>query len=123
MKRTLILVAALAALALPLSAPAGTSAPATRLAGTTMDPMVITLKKAGTRVTRLKRGRYAITVSDRSRFHDFWIVGPGLRAKQLTTLGFVGRKTVTVSLGRTGRYEFYCRPHRSMGMRGYFRVT
>ena len=123
MKRMLISFAVLAALALPLSAPAGTNATATKLAGRTADPMVITLKKAGTRVTRLKRGRYAITVSDRSSSHDFWIVGPGLRAKQITTVGFVGTKTVTVTLSRVGRFEFYCKPHRSMGMRGFFRVT
>ena len=123
MKRTLISIAAVAALALPLSAPAGTNAPATKLAGTTADPMTITLKKAGKRVTQLRRGRYAITVSDRSRNHDFWISGPGLRPKLITSLAFVGRKTVTVSLSRAGRYEFYCRPHRSMGMRGFFRVT
>lgn len=123
MKRILISIGAAAALALPLSAPAGTNAPPIKLAGTTKDPMVITLKKAGQKVTRLKRGAYAITVSDRSKFHDFWIVGPGLKAKQLTTLGFVGTKTVVVTLSRVGRYEFYCKPHRSMGMRGFFRVT
>ena len=122
MKRILISIAAVAALALPLSAPAGTNAPV-KLAGTTKDPMVITLKKAGQKVTRLKRGKYAITVSDRSTSHDFWVVGPGFRAKQLTTLGFVGTKTVTVTFSRAGRYEFYCKPHRSLGMRGFFRVT
>jgi plastocyanin len=23
---------------------------------------------------------------------------------------------------KKGRYEFYCKPHRAMGMRGFFRV-
>lgn len=123
MKRLFISLGAVAALALPLSAPAGTNAPATKLAGVTADPMKITLTKAGKKVTSLKKGRYTITVTDKSRNHDYWITGPGLKPKMLTGLAFVGKKTVTVTFARTGRFEFYCLPHRTMGMRGFFRVT
>jgi plastocyanin len=32
------------------------------------------------------------------------------------------RRPVTVTLKR-GRYEYYCKPHRSIGMKGFFRVS
>jgi plastocyanin len=118
-KRTLISLAVAAALALPLAAPAGTTA--TKLAGTTGPGMTITLKKAGKKITTLSPGRYTITVSDKSVAHDFVLVGPGVRNRTITPLAYMGRKSATVTLKR-GRYEFYCTPHRTMGMRGYFRV-
>ncbi|HEY7705959.1 MAG TPA: plastocyanin/azurin family copper-binding protein [Gaiellaceae bacterium] len=122
MKRTIITLAALAMLALPLSAPAGTeAAKPIKLAGVTGPTFTITLKKAGKKVTTLKPGRYTITVTDKSGEHDFWIVGPGVKAKQITGLGFTGTRSATVIL-KKGRYEFYCKPHRTMGMRGFFRV-
>lgn len=119
MKKVLIAAALVAALSLPLSAPAGTNA--TRLTGTTGPGFTITLKKAGKKVTTLKAGSYTFVVSDRSSAHDFWIVGPGVKAKQITGLAFTGSRTKTVTL-RKGRYEFYCKPHRRMGMRGFFTV-
>ena len=119
MKRTLIMLAAVLALALPLAATAGTTA--TRLAGTTGPGMTIVVKKAGKRVTRLAPGRYTITVSDKSSAHDFVLNGPGIRNKRITGLAFTGTKTVTVTLKR-GRYEYYCTPHRLLGMRGYITV-
>jgi plastocyanin len=120
MKRSIITLAAVAALALPFSAPAGTNA-TTKLAGVTGPGFTITLKKAGKKVTTLKPGSYKITVSDKSAAHDFWIVGPGVKARQVTGLGFTGTRSATVTL-RKGRYEFYCKPHRRMGMRGFFTV-
>ena len=119
MKRMLITVAVAAALALPLSAPAGTNA--TKLAGTTGPGFTITVKKAGKKVTRLARGRYTITVSDRSAAHDFVLTGPGIRNKRITGLAFTGTRSATVTL-RKGRYEYYCTPHRRMGMRGFITV-
>ncbi|HEU6445528.1 MAG TPA: plastocyanin/azurin family copper-binding protein [Gaiellaceae bacterium] len=119
MKRSLITIAVVAALALPLSAPAGTNA--TKLAGTTGPGFTITLKKAGKKVTRLKPGKYTFTVADKSSAHDFVLTGPGVRNKRITGLAFRGTRTVTVTL-RKGRYEYYCTPHRSMGMRGFFTV-
>lgn len=119
MRRPLITLAVLAALALPLSALAGTAA--TKLTGTTGPGFTITLKKAGKKVTRLTPGKYTITVRDRSPDHDFRLVGPGIRNKVITGLGFTGTRTATVTLKR-GRYEFYCLPHRMQGMQGFFRV-
>jgi hypothetical protein len=119
LKRSLITFAVVAALALPLSAPAGTNA--TRLAGTTGPGFTITVKKAGKKVTRLRPGKYTITVSDRSGAHDFVLTGPGIRNRMITGLGYTGRRTVTVTLKR-GRYEYYCTPHRRMGMRGFITV-
>lgn len=117
-RRYLPLVAALA-LAIPLAAPAGTSA--TRLAGTTGPGFTITVKKAGKKVTTLRPGAYTITVSDKSSAHDFVLTGPGIRRKVITGLAFKGSKTATVTL-KKGRYEYYCTPHRSMGMKGFITV-
>jgi plastocyanin len=115
-RRRLMLLAVLAALT--LAAPAWGKA--TPLAGTVGPGFTISLKKAGAKVTTLRRGSYAITVNDRSDFHNFRLRGPGVN-KAITTVGFVGRKSVTVTL-RPGRYTFLCDPH-SIDMRGTFRVT
>jgi plastocyanin len=117
-KRFLPLVAVLA-LAVPLTAPAGTSA--TKLTGTTGPGMTIVVKKAGRKVTTLRPGSYTITVSDKSSAHDFVLTGPGIRRKIVTGLAFKGTKTVTVTL-RKGKYEYYCTPHRSLGMKGFITV-
>jgi hypothetical protein len=122
LKRMLISIVLFAALALPLSAPAGTSATTpVKLTGVTGPGFTITVKKAGTKVTRLKPGKYTITVTDKSGFHNFVLTGPGIRNKVITGLGFTGRRTATVTLKR-GRYEYYCTPHRSMGMKGFITV-
>ena len=63
----LISIVLFAALALPLSAPAGTTATTPiKLTGVTGPGFTITVKKAGTKVTRLKPGKYTITVTDKS---------------------------------------------------------
>jgi plastocyanin len=80
------------------------------------------VKKAGRKVTRLRPGTYRITVADRSAAHDFVLVGPGVRNKMITGLSFTGTRSATVTL-RRGRYEYYCTPHRRMGMRGYITVS
>jgi hypothetical protein len=122
LKRMLISIVLFAALALPLSAPAGTSATTpVKLAGVTGPGFTITVKKAGRKVTRLKPGKYRITVSDKSGLHNFVLTGPGIRNKVITGLGFTGSRTATVTLKR-GRYEYYCTPHRSMGMKGFITV-
>lgn len=121
LKRMLISIVLFAALALPLSAPAGTTATPIKLTGVTGPGFTITVKKAGTKVTRLKPGKYTITVTDKSGSHNFVLTGPGVRNKVITGLGFTGRRTATVTLKR-GRYEYYCTPHRSMGMRGFITV-
>jgi plastocyanin len=118
--RRLLSLAAILALVIPPTAFAVLSA--TRVSGTTGPGLTITLKKGGKKVTSLKPGRYTITVSDRSSNHDFVLTGPGVRNKRITGLAFTGTKTVTVTLKR-GTYTYYCTPHRSIGMRGTFRVT
>jgi plastocyanin len=117
--RRLLPLAAILALLVPPTAFALLSA--TRLAGTTGPGMTITVKKAGKKVTRLTPGKYTITVSDKSSAHDFVLTGPGIRNKMITGLAYRGSKTVTVTL-KKGRYEYYCTPHRSMGMKGFISV-
>ena len=94
---------------------------ATKLSGTTGPGFTITLKKAGKKVTTLKPGKYTISVSDKSSSHDFVLTGPGIRNKKITTVPFMGTKTVTVTL-KKGTYTYYCTPHRSIGMKGTFKV-
>jgi plastocyanin len=97
----------------------GRAAPS-KLRGAVGPSETISLKTAtGKRVSMVGRGTYAITVTDRSDEHNFYISGPGVR-KQITSVGFVGTKTVTVKL-RSGKYAFVCTPH-SDDMRGAFTV-
>ena len=121
MKRSLLTLAVVMALLVPPTAFALLSAAANPLSGRTGPGLSITVTKAGKKVTRLRPGRYTITVSDRSAAHDFILNGPGIRNRRVTGLGFTGRRSITVTL-RRGRYEYYCQPHRSIGMRGFIRV-
>jgi len=76
--------------------------------------------KRGTRkVTKLKAGIYTITVRDRSRVHNFRLLGPGVN--KATTVRFRGTRTWRVQL-RPGLYRFRCDPHRAV-MKGSFRVV
>ena len=117
----LIALAGAAAIALvsALSAPASTTV--TTLIGTTGPESVITLKKAGKRVTTLKPGKYRLTVRDRERVHDFHMRGPGMRNRMITDSFFQGTKTVMITL-KKGRYTYYCDPHEFAGMKGSFTV-
>jgi plastocyanin len=74
---------------------------------------------AGARVTSTARGRVDLVVRDRSRAHNFHLIGPGVNRR--TTLGFVGTQTWKLTL-RPGLYRFLCDPHARRGMRGSFRV-
>jgi hypothetical protein len=122
MKRSLLTLAVVMALLVPPTAFALLSAATNPLSGRTGPGLSITVTKAGKKVTRLRPGRYTITVSDRSAAHDFFLTGPGIRNRRITGLGFTGRRSATVTL-RRGRYEYYCQPHRSIGMRGFIRVS
>ena len=121
MRRSLLTIAAVMALLVPPTAFAVLSAAASPLSGRTGPGLSITVTKAGKKVTRLRPGRYTITVSDRSAAHDFLITGPGIRNRRVTGLAFTGRRSTTVTL-RRGRYEYYCGPHRSIGMKGFITV-
>ena len=118
--RTLVVTAALAGLAaLALTSSAGAAAP-TKLVGTVGPGFTITLKKTARPVRLLTPGRYSITVADKSNIHNFHLKGPGVN-REITTVGFVGSKTVFVTL-KKGRYTFVCDPHFT-SMKGSFRVA
>jgi plastocyanin len=90
-----------------------------RLTATVGPGFTISLRTAtGRRVSRLRRGRYRITVRDRSASHNFHLRGPGVNKR--TSVGFRGNRTWTVTL-RRGLYRFVCDPH-ARRMRGSFRV-
>ena len=116
--RTLILLAAVVTVALALSAPSQAVTP--KLTGTVGPGFTITLKRLGKKVTTVKPGLYSITVSDKSNIHNFHLIGPRVN-KEITSIGFVGTKTVVVRL-RKGAYRFICDPHLTT-MKGSFRVV
>lgn len=105
---------------LPPPTPPTTSPPATRRLVATVGPgFTISLRTpVGARVTTLARGAYTITVRDRSRQHNFHLIGP--RVNRRTTVAARGTFTWRVTL-RAGRYRFVCDPHAAV-MRGSFRV-
>lgn len=104
---------------LALAAPTGAMTP-TKLKGVTGPGFTITLKKGTAKVRTVKPGKYTITVQDKSSSHNFRLKGPGLN-KQITGLGFMGTKTVTVTL-KKGKYTYQCDPHVAQGMKGTFTV-
>jgi hypothetical protein len=89
-----------------------------KLVGTVGPRMTISLTKGGVKVKSLKAGKYAITVRDRSKYHDFHLKGPGLNKK--TGVGYTGTQTWTVTL-KSGSYKFFCDPHQAK-MHGSFSV-
>jgi hypothetical protein len=116
MRRSLLLVAAAA---LGLLAVAPTQAALPKLVGTAGPGFTITLKKSGTKVTKLKAGKYAITISDRSSSHNFHLTGPGVNKK--TSVGGTGKTTWTVMLQKGKTYRFMCDAHAST-MKGSFKT-
>ena len=121
MSRIPYLIAGLATL-VAIAAPTSTGmVSATKLKGTTGPGFTITLKKGTATVKSLTPGKYAITVNDKSKMHNFRIKGPGLN-KQITSISFKGTKTVTVTL-KKGKYTYQCDPHVTQGMKHTFRVT
>jgi plastocyanin len=112
------MVVAAAGSALAVAGSAGAALP--KLVGTVGPGFTITLKQSGKAVKTLKAGAYSITVSDRSSIHNFHLRGPGVN-KAITQVGFMGTKTVVVSL-KKGKYTFVCDPHASI-MKGSFTVT
>jgi plastocyanin len=59
-------------------------------------------------VKSLKRGKYRITIRDRSQEHNFHLRGPVSRA--FSSIGWTGTRTITVVL-KPGRYTYVCDPH------------
>src|SRR5919108_3510427 len=109
-------VAFLGVLALAAWAPAAEQK--STLTGSVGPGFTISLKRGGAKVTKLKPGAYVIKVSDKSDFHNFHLLGPGVDRK--TSVAFTGNKSFSVTLKR-GTYRFRCDPHRAQ-LKGSFTV-
>ena len=71
-------------------------------------------------VKSLMHGKYTLRVEDKSSIHNFHLMGPGVN--KMTTVGFTGKQTWTVTL-KKGKYTYQCDPHAASGMKGTFKVT
>jgi hypothetical protein len=92
----------------------------TRLNASVGPKNAISLKTAGgARVRTLPAGPYRIVVSDRSKTHNFRLVGPGVT--RATGVRFRGTVTWTITL-RAGTYRFMSVPQ-ARRLKGIFRVT
>ncbi len=109
---------AVVAAALAVAAPSNAALP--KLTGTVGPGFTITLTKLGKKVTTLKAGTYSITVTDKSKIHNFHLRGPGVN-KEITPIAFVGTKTAVVKLSK-GTYKYVCDPHFTV-MHGTFKVV
>jgi len=106
-------VAATAVALLVVATSLGGASAAPALRGTVGPGFTIKLAKNGKAVKSLKAGTYRLTVNDRSAAHNFVLEREGGTERQITSLSFVGTKTVTVKLAR-GVWKFYCEPHASV---------
>jgi plastocyanin len=99
-------IAASSALAGPTATPI--------LKGTVGPGFTITLKKGTTKVKVLKAGKYKFVIADKASIHNFTLEqeSGGKFEKDLTTVGFVGTKSTTVTL-KKGKWKYYCTPHES----------
>ena len=114
--RSLTVAAAGALLALTLVASSlggGSARSATALRGTVGPGFTIKLTKAGKVVKSLKSGTYRLTVADRSAAHNFELERQGGKDREITSVPFVGTRTVSVNLTR-GVWKVYCDPHASV---------
>jgi plastocyanin len=112
----------LAAGAVALVAATGSTAATPKLIGTTGPDSAfkINLTKDGTKVAKLKAGKYAIVVKDTALTHNFHLKGPGVDKK--TSVAGKGTQTWHVTL-KKGKYIYVCDPHAKLGMKGSFTVT
>jgi plastocyanin len=115
LRRSAVLLIALAAVALPATASAANS-----LVGTVGPGFTITLKQGSKAVKTLKAGTYTIKVQDKASIHNFHLFGKGLN--KATDVGGTGTQTWKVTF-KPGTYTFQCDPHASAGMKGTFKVT
>lgn len=123
MKRAILVVVVLAGVASALGASAFGSRKVTTvtLVGTVGPGFTINLKAGGKNLARLKAGTVTFVIHDRASIHAWSLDGPNGFAKDLTTVPFVGTKTVTLKL-KAGKYKFYCPPHEPT-MFGHFQVV
>jgi len=124
-RHSLVAIAGVLAGSLALSGPVlGSTQSTTKLKGTVGPGFTITLKDShGKKVTKVKAGKYAFVISDKASIHSFVLEqeSGGKFEKELTSVGFTGTKTVTVTL-KKGKFKFYCAPHEAT-MFGFFTVT
>jgi plastocyanin len=120
-RKPLAFAAALAAASIGFAVPAQAHPTATPLVGTDGPGFTITLTKGGKAVKSLKPGSYTITVNDKAAIHNFHLFGPGVN-KVITSVPFVGKKSVTVTL-KKGKYTFQCDVHAASGMKSAFKVA
>jgi hypothetical protein len=116
MRSKLPLALALAVAAVPL-VPA--QAKDSGLKGEVYPNFKIEFTKDGKTAKTVKAGTYTIKIEDKSKIHNFHLIGKGVNRS--TKVAFVGETTWRVTL-KPGTYTFQCDPHRS-NMRGTFRVT
>jgi len=114
----LVVLAAIATGSAALARPAAIPT----LKGTVGPGFTISLAKGGKKVTALKAGTYRFVIADKASVHNFVLEqeSGGKWEKDLTSVPFVGTKTVTVTL-KKGKWKYYCAPHESM-MFGFFTV-
>src|SRR4051812_2394177 len=91
----------------------GGSQAAPTVRGTVGPGFTIKLTKSGKVVKTLVPGTYKFVVDDRSAAHNFVLERQGGGERRLTSVPFVGVKTVAVKLTK-GVWKFYCEPHASM---------
>ena len=85
--------------------PAPAPAPVPKLLATVGPKAVISLRNAaGAAITRVKAGTYAIVVRDRSKVHNFHLIGRGVNKR--STLAGVGTTTWKLKLA-PGTLRFY----------------
>ena len=113
-----IALAAAAAASLAFATAAQASTPV--LKGEVGPGFTIEVKQGGKDVKFLKAGTYKLVVQDKASIHNFHLIGPGLN-KVVTSVPFIGTKTVTVTL-KKGKYTYQCDPHAASGMKGTFKV-
>jgi plastocyanin len=119
MFRTSLAVLAVALTGAILAATAGAKS-STRLTGEVGPGYTIEVSKGEKDVKTIKAGKYSFKVEDKSTFHNFHLMGPGLNKK--TSISFKGETTWKVTL-KPGRYTYQCDPHAARGMKGHFTVT
>jgi plastocyanin len=113
---------ALSALLVPATAvavAATAQAKSAALVGEVGPGFKIEVEKNGTDLKTIKAGTYRIKIEDKSSFHNFHLIGPGLNKK--TSISFKGQTSWTIKLKR-GKYTYQCDPHIAAGMKGSFRV-
>ncbi|HEY7003528.1 MAG TPA: hypothetical protein VH281_04550 [Gaiellaceae bacterium] len=107
----------LVALCLALALPAVAATPPFR--GSVGPSAKISLKRAsGATIKHASRGSHRFRISDKSGFHNFHLLGPGVNRK--TGIAFSGSRTWKVKLS-AGTYKFRCDAHPKT-MHGSFKV-